>query len=85
MFGRKFTTADIGTNRKRYRVVITGDDCPPPPTNEARRQQQLFLQALADPMQQLLICGYSFPSRITITHNGTCWQADAEAEVDEQP
>jgi hypothetical protein len=42
----------------------------------------LFLHWLAD-NQHLLECGYSVPERILITHNGTCWQAEAEAEVDE--
>lgn len=81
-FTRKLTTADLGPNRRRYRVVVTGDDCPPH-TYESRRQLALFLQALADPMQNLLACGFSPPDRVLITHTGTCWQAEAEAEVAE--
>lgn len=74
---------EIGSNRVRYRVLLTGDDCPPK-THESRVHQSLFLRWLAD-NQTLLECGYNVFDRLVISHNGTCWQAEAEAEVDEEP
>jgi len=73
--------AVIGVGRVRIRVLITGEECPPQ-THEARVHQRLFIQWLAD-NQHMLECGYTIPERIAISHNGTCWQAEAEAEVDE--
>jgi hypothetical protein len=72
---------EIGPKRIRYRVLITGDSCPPH-THEARIHQHLFLQWVAE-NQAMLQCGYSIPEKIAISHNGTCWQAECEAEVDE--
>lgn len=77
------------TNRKvqvspgvmKHRVLITGEECPAK-THEARQHQYLFLQWIAD-NQHMLECGYTIPEKIVITHNGTCWQAEAEADVEE--
>jgi hypothetical protein len=71
----------IGPGLMRYRVLITGEECPPR-THEARQHQFLFLHWLAD-NQTMLECGYAIPERISVTHNGTCWQAEAEADVEE--
>lgn len=79
---RQVKKSNPSPGRTRYRIIITGDECPPLPTYEARFHQSLFLRWLAD-NQNLLECGYSVPERISITHNGTCWQAEAEAEVEE--
>jgi hypothetical protein len=79
---RKVLRAEIGTNRVRYRVIVTGEECPPH-THEARQHQYLFLQWIAE-NQAMIQCGYSIPERISISHNGTSWQADCEAEVEEQ-
>ncbi len=78
---RQVRRAEIGEGRVRYRVLITGEECPPH-THEARIHQSLFIQWLAD-NQAMLQCGYSIPDRIVISHNGVCWQADCEAESDE--
>lgn len=75
--------AEISPGLVRYRVVVTGDNCPPN-THEARIHQNLFLHWLAD-NQHMLSCGYSAPDKIAISHNGTSWQAEAEAIVEETP
>ena len=82
MFQRQVRRAEIGPGRVRTRVLVTGEPCLPPPTHEARQHQYLFMQLLAN-NQDMLQCGYAIPERIVITHNGTCWQADCEAESDE--
>ena len=66
----------------RYRVIVTGEECPPN-TNEARAHQGMFLSWLAE-NQHMTVCGYEPFRRLVITHNGTCWVAEAEAEVEEQ-
>jgi hypothetical protein len=81
MIQRQMRRAEIGPGRVRYRITITGEECPPY-THEARQHQWLFLEWLAG-NQQMLACGYSIPERIVISHNGSCWQAECEAEVDE--
>jgi hypothetical protein len=82
MIQRQMRRSEIGAGRVRYRVLITGEECPPF-THEARVHQNLFIRWLAD-NQAMLSCGYSVPDKISISHNGTCWEAVAEAEVDEQ-
>jgi hypothetical protein len=72
----------IGPGRVRYRVLVTGYDCQQG-TNDARAHYYHFLRWLAD-NQHLLDCGYSIAERVTIRHNGSCWQAEAEAEVNEE-
>lgn len=78
---RRVRKTEIGPNRVRYRVLVTGEPCPPN-TNEARHHQHYFLRWLVD-NQSMLECGYSVFERLVVSHNGTCWQAEAEAEVDE--
>ena len=72
---------EISPSRYRYRILVTGESCVPD-TQESKRHQYLFLRWLAD-NQHLLECGFSIFSRLTISHNGTSWQAEAEAESDE--
>lgn len=72
--------AAVSPGRERIRVLVTTDECPPN-THEARIHQFLLIKLLAD-NPHLINCGYSIPDRITISHNGTSWQAEAEAEVD---
>ena len=79
---RQVKKAAISPGRIRFRVLVTGEECRPH-THEARVHQHLFLQWLAD-NQAMLECGYSIFDRLVISHNGTCWQAEAEAEVDEE-
>lgn len=81
MIQRQVRKTETGPGRYRYRVVVTGEPCPPN-THEARQHQHLFFQWLAD-NQHMLHCGYSVPARVLITHNGTAWQADCEAESEE--
>ncbi len=81
MIQRQMRRAEIGAGRVRYRVLITGEECPPH-THEARQHQFLFIQWVAE-NQAMLQCGYSVPERIVISHNGTQWQAECEAEVEE--
>lgn len=73
--------ATVAPGRARIRVLVTTDECQPH-THEARIHQSLLIKLLAD-NPSLLDCGYSIPDRITISHNGQSWQAEAEAEVDE--
>lgn len=80
---RQVRKTQIAPGRWRYRVVVTGEECPPD-THESRQHQYLFMHWLAD-NQPLLECGYSVFEKLTVSHNGTCWQAEAEAEVDEDP
>jgi len=76
------TVIDPGSpGRVRYAVTLTGEDCPRG-TQEATVRQSLFLHWIAD-NQELLRCGVERWEHIRIKHNGTCWQLDAEAEVDE--
>lgn len=67
--------------RARYSLTLTGEDCPKD-TVEAKTRQFLFLHWIAD-NQELLRCGTESWQKIRIEHNGTCWQLDAESEVDE--
>lgn len=80
---RQVKTAVISPGRLRYRVIVTGEECPPH-THEAKHHQHLFMQWLTD-NQTLLECGYSPFEKLSISHNGTAWEAIAEAEVDEEP
>jgi hypothetical protein len=81
MLQRQVKRTEIAPGRVRYRVVIIGEECPPN-TVESRVRQAAFLQELAD-NPSLLFCGYSPFQRLLVTHNGACWQAEAEAEDDE--
>lgn len=65
----------------RYSVRLTAEDCPKG-TKEAAVRQSLFLHWIAD-NQELLRCGTEQWSKLRISHNGQCWQLDAEAEVEE--
>ena len=76
---RRVKTVEISPGLMRYRVIVTGESCQSQ-THESRIHLSLFLTWIAD-NQNLLECGYSPPQKITITHNGTCWQVEAEAEV----
>jgi hypothetical protein len=78
---RNVRRTEIGQNRVRYRVIVQGEECPQG-THEAIIHQALFLNWLGD-NQSLLECGYSRFQKLTIQHNGTAWEAVAEAEVDE--
>lgn len=82
MINRQVKKTTLSPGRVRYRVVVTGESCQPH-THEARVHQSIFLSWIAD-NQPLLQCGYSIPDRILVHHNGECWQAEAEAEVDEE-
>ena len=72
---------NIAPSLVRYRILVTGEPCPAH-THESRQHLFMFLHWLAD-NQSLLECGYSVLDRLLITHNGTAWQAAAEAEVEE--
>jgi hypothetical protein len=65
----------------RYSIQLTGEDCQKG-TAEAKARGFLFLHWIAD-NQPLLACGPQQWEKMRIEHNGTCWQLDAEAEVDE--
>ena len=78
---RHVKKVEIAPGLIRYRVIVTGEPCPSQ-THEARIHLSIFLNWISD-NQSLLECGYSSPQKITITHNDTCWQVEAEAEVEE--
>jgi hypothetical protein len=82
MIEKTVRRSQVGPGRVRYRVVITGEPCTPK-THESRQHQYLFLHWIAD-NQHMLECGYNVPDKVSVTHNGTSWQAEAEAEVDEE-
>jgi len=65
----------------RYSVKLTAEDCPKG-TQEADIRRSLLLHWIAD-NQELLRCGTGHWSNLRIHHNGTCWQVDVEAEVEE--
>ena len=73
---------NIAPGQVRYRVVVTGDECPQN-TNESRMHQHMFMDWLAG-NQEMMECGYAPFDRLVITHNGQCWQAEAEAIVEEK-
>jgi len=73
----------VGEGRVRHRVIVF-DNPSPKGTHEAVLQFRTFIQLLADD-QHLLACGYGIPERLVVEHNGTAWQATAEAEIDEPP
>lgn len=81
-YARQVRRVSIGPGRVRIRVVLTGPTCQAH-TERARVAQAQMLQAVArDPT--LLACGYQPFEKAVITHNGTCWQVEAEADVDEE-
>ena len=82
MLTKQTKKAEIGPGRIRYRVVITGEECIPE-TMESRVRQEIFMRELAD-TPALLHCGYHVFQKLIVKHNGICWQAEAEAEVDEE-
>ena len=81
MVNRIVRKADLGGGRTRHRVLITGDDCPTG-SQSIKAQLYVFMEWISA-NKYLLECGYNIPSKIIITHNGTCWQAEAEVEVDD--
>jgi hypothetical protein len=78
---RQVRRVEIAPGMVRYRVLITGEDCPIN-TNEAKIHQTLFLDWLMD-NKEMLNCGYQPFQKMSIRHNGTSWQAELEAEVEE--
>lgn len=72
----------ISDNRFRYRVVVTQDEECVEGTALSNRLQEEFMLALAR-QPSILHCGFSRYKRCLIRHNGLCWQAEAEAEVEE--
>lgn len=78
---RKFTRVIIAPGFVRYSVRLTGEDCPQG-TQEAKIQQYNFMQWLAGNMP-LLDCGTEKFESLSIRHNGTCWEANAQAEASE--
>ena len=85
MVNRKQTRVVISPGkpgRVRYSIILTGENCPKD-TMESAVRQRLFMQWIAD-NPELLKCGMSNWEKITsIKHNGVCWEARAEADVDE--
>lgn len=81
MIKRRIQKTDIGSGMVRYRVVVTGEECPPR-THESRIHLSLFIKWLAD-NQTLLECGFCPPDWFKVSHNGECWEAVAEAEMEE--
>lgn len=81
-FQRKQTRVVVGKDRVRYSVTVTGDACEPG-THEALVHQYHFVRTIADNFD-LLNCGSARFERVSIQHNGTAWEAKAQAEVDEK-
>ena len=74
---------EVAPGLVRYRVLVTGEECPQH-THESRIHLNLFIHWLAD-NQTLLECGLNILDTMRISHNGSCWQAEVEAEVEEAP
>jgi hypothetical protein len=82
-FQREQKKTFIGNDRVRIRVVLTGDACVSG-TQEATILYWMMMRQIADE-PHLLQCGYSHPQRVHIHHNGSAWQVEAEAEIEERP
>lgn len=81
-FSREQKKAFLGNNRVRIRVVLVGDPCIAG-TQEALMFYAMMMRQIADE-PHLLQCGYSHPQRVYIHHNGSAWQVEAEAEIEER-
>jgi hypothetical protein len=75
---RTLRRVEIGQNRVRYKVTVTGFPC----HGKSRSDQLKFLQNIIE-TPGLLDCGLNQFQRLTVFYNGEQWQADAEAEIDE--
>lgn len=80
MIKRATTKVRIG-DQVRHAVKVSGDDCSPT-GQDSYVHQQLFVRWLAD-NPALLRCGLAPFQKLVMEHNGTCWEARAEATVDE--
>ena len=81
MIERKVTRVVISPGTVRYSVRVTGEECIPN-THEAKIQQYHFIQWLAGNMH-LVDCGPEKFESLSIRHNGQCWEANAQAEAQE--
>ncbi len=81
MIERKVTRVVIAPGSVRYSVRVTGEECTKG-THHAKVEQFHFIQWIANNMH-LVDCGPEKFESLSIRHNGTCWEANAQAEVQE--
>ena len=77
---RKVSSVSIGEGVTRHRVVLFDDYECAPGTQAANARFYNFTNGVFG-QSTLLACGYSMPQRVLVTHNGKCWQIEAEADV----
>lgn len=82
MIARTVKKTATGPGRARLRVIVTGDPCPKGSDLSRFCQAQLLDVVARD--HTLHACGYMPFERGVISHNGTCWQFEFEAEVDDE-
>lgn len=78
---RRLLRVVIGYNRVKYRLRLVGEPCEMA-SQAALVQQSSFMRALAD-HPELLLCGPARFETLSIKHNGSAWEAEAVAEVEE--
>lgn len=71
----------VGFGRVKYKVRLIGEPCPVG-THAAAVQQSLMVEDINN-HPELLHCGPSKWQQLTIRHNGTAWEVEAQAEVEE--
>lgn len=81
MIARQVKRTTTSPGRARVRVVVTGDPCQRG-TQLSRVCQAQLLEVVAQ-NHTLHACDYEPFERGVISHNGTCWQFEFEAEVDD--
>lgn len=70
---RETTSVDIDSHQVRWMLKLE-DDPSEQGSDFAKRRQYEFLQAIAE-QPQLTFCGLERFEKLTISHNGTAWQA----------
>lgn len=71
----------VGFNRVKYKVRLLSQPCAEG-TQAAALQQSLIIEDIQS-HPELLHCGPSRWQQLTIKHNGTAWEVEAQAEVEE--
>ncbi len=70
---RETTNVEIDSHQVRWMLKLE-DDPSEPGSDHAKRRQYEFLRDIAD-QPQLTFCGLERFEKLTISHNGTAWQA----------
>jgi hypothetical protein len=76
---RAISSATVGEGVTRHRVRVEGDACPAG-TQLSRLHAYRLLTLLAE-VPDVLACGTTSFSKLTVHHDGSRWVAEAEATV----